>query len=54
MAITKTWEVNTLERDVADGFVNKIIYRVKGIDGSEEKTRQTGEVTFTKPSYSTF
>ena len=50
MAITKTWEVNTLERDVADGFVNKIIYRVKGIDGSEEKTRQTGEVNFTKPS----
>ena len=47
---TKTWEVNTLERDVADGYVTKIIYRVKGIDGSEEKYRETGEVKFTKPS----
>ena len=50
MAITKTWQVNTLERDVADGHVNKVIYRVKGIDGSEEKTRETGEVNFVKPS----
>ena len=50
MAITKTWQVNTLERDVADGHVNKVIYRVKGIDGSEEKSRETGEVNFTKPS----
>ena len=50
MAITKPWQVNTLERDVADGHVNKVIYRVKGIDGSEEKSRETGEVNFTKPS----
>tara|TARA_A100001011_G_C13809990_1_gene634499 strand:+ start:276 stop:596 length:321 start_codon:yes stop_codon:yes gene_type:complete len=50
MAITKTWQVNTLERDVSDGHVNKVIYRVKGIDGSEEKSRETGEVNFTKPS----
>jgi hypothetical protein len=50
MAITKTWQVNTLERDIADGHVNKVIYRVKGIDGSEEKSRETGEVNFTKPS----
>ena len=49
-SFTKTWEVNTLERDLADGFVTKIIYRVKGIDGSEEKHRETGEVNFTKPS----
>ena len=50
MAITKTWEVNTMERDISDGHVNKVIYRVKGIDGDTEKDRATGEVNFTKPS----
>ena len=49
MAITKTWEINTLERDVSDGYVTKVIYRVKGISGSVEKARETGEVIFTKP-----
>ena len=49
MAITKTWEVNTLERELADGYVKKVIYRVKGIDGSEEKARATGEVELEKP-----
>ena len=52
MAITKTWEVNTMERDLSDGHVNKVIYRVKGIDDSDstEKDRATGEVVFTKPN----
>jgi len=49
MAITKTWEINTLERDVSDGFVTKVIYRVKGLSDSVEKSRLTGEVNFTKP-----
>ena len=49
MAITKTWEVNTLERELADGYVKKVIYRVKGIYGSEEKARATGEVELEKP-----
>tara|TARA_Y100000114_G_C11616848_1_gene257793 strand:+ start:235 stop:549 length:315 start_codon:yes stop_codon:yes gene_type:complete len=49
MAITKTWEINTMERDVSDGFVTKVIYRIKGLSDSEEKARITGEVTFTKP-----
>tara|TARA_R100001443_G_scaffold35086_1_gene48870 strand:- start:45 stop:371 length:327 start_codon:yes stop_codon:yes gene_type:complete len=49
MAITKTWEINTLERDVSDGFVTKVIYRVKGLSDSVEKARLTGEITFTKP-----
>jgi hypothetical protein len=40
---TKTWEVNTLQRELADGYVNKVIYRVKGSDGTYE-TRATGEV----------
>ena len=52
MAVTKTWEVNTMERDLSDGYVNKVIYRVKGIDDADstEKARATGEVNFTKPS----
>ena len=49
MAITKKWEINTLERELADGYVKKVIYRVKGIDGSEEKARATGEVELAKP-----
>jgi len=49
MAITKTWEINTLERELADGYVKKVIYRVKGIDGKEEKARATGEVDLEKP-----
>ena len=49
MAITKTWEINTMERDLSDGYVTKVIYRVKGISDSEEKARETGEVNFTKP-----
>ena len=50
MAITKTWQVNTMERDLSDGHVNKVIYRVKGMDGDTEKDRATGEVSFIKPS----
>ena len=54
MAIVKTWEVNTMERAISDGHVNKVIYRVKAIDNSDntekDGTRQTGEVKFTKPS----
>ena len=49
MAITKKWEINTLERELADGYVKKAIYRVKGIDGSEEKARVTGSVELAKP-----
>jgi len=50
MAITKKWEINTLERELADGYVKKVIYRVKGLDGSEEKARRTGEVELEKPA----
>ena len=50
MAITKTWQVNTMERDLSDGHVNKVIYRVIGKDDDTEKDRATGEVNFTKPS----
>jgi len=49
MAITKTWEINTLERDLSDGYVTKVIYRVIGLSDSEEKARCTGQIEFTKP-----
>ena len=47
MSITKTWEVNTLQRELADGYVTKVIYRVNGTDGTYS-TRATGEVDFPK------
>ena len=37
MAIVKTWEINKLERDLSDGFVNTAIYRVKAIDDSGDR-----------------
>ena len=53
MAIVKTWEVNTMERDISDGYVNKVIWRCKAIDDSDNTeapdSRQTGEVNFVKP-----
>lgn len=51
MAITYTWEINgtACKRDVADGYYTNVVYRVKGMDGTEEKARRTGEITFTKP-----
>ena len=51
MAVVKTWEVNTCERDVSDGYITKVIYRLKATeDGVEiQGTRQAGEVEFTKP-----
>lgn len=49
MTITKTWEVNTCVRETADGYVNKVIYRVNASDGTY-KSRATGEVNLAKPS----
>ena len=51
MAITYTWEINgtACKRDVADGYFTNVVYRVKGMDGTEEKARRTGEITFVKP-----
>ena len=50
MAITKTWTVQTMQRDTSDGHVNLIIYSVQGVDGSEEKGQFVGEVSLVKPS----
>jgi len=48
MTVTKTWQVNTLERELADGYVNKVIYIVDGTDGTYT-FRGTGEVALPKP-----
>ena len=54
MAINKVWEVNTMDREISDGYVTRVIYRCKAIDDSDNTeapdSRQTGEVSFTKPS----
>ena len=46
MAINKVWQVNTMERDLSDGHVNKVIWRCKAIDDSDNTeapdSRQTG------------
>ena len=45
---TKTWQVNTMQRELADGYVNKVIFRVNGEDGTYS-FRATGEVDLPKP-----
>ena len=51
MAVVKTWEINTCERDLSDGYITRVIYRVKATEDSVEidGTRETGEVHFIKP-----
>ena len=46
---TKTWQVNTLQRVLTDGYVNKVVYRVNGEDG-DYSFRATGEVDLPKPN----
>jgi len=48
MTVTKTWSVNTLERELADGYVNKVIFKVDGEDGTY-KYGVRGEVDLPKP-----
>ena len=50
MAITKTWQVNTMERDLSDGHVNKVIYRVIGKDDDTEIAERGGTLKLIKPS----
>tara|TARA_Y100001973_G_C5207534_1_gene342699 strand:+ start:6020 stop:6349 length:330 start_codon:yes stop_codon:yes gene_type:complete len=52
MTISSVWQINktTIESDKTDGYITRLEYRVKGMDGSEEKTRRAGAVEFVKPS----
>ena len=51
MAVVNTWEINTCERDLSDGYITKVIYRVKATEDDVEidNTRETGQVEFIKP-----
>ena len=49
MAISKVWEVNKCRFETADKYIYEVIYRVKGMDGTEEKWRETGAVSLPKP-----
>lgn len=51
MAYSYAWEINEgqMISDVSDGFITTIEYRVKGMDGSDEKARHTGQINLTKP-----
>ena len=48
MTITKTWQVNTLQRELTTGYVNKVIYRVIGT-ADTYTSRATGEVDLENP-----
>jgi len=48
MTITTTWSVNTLHRELADGYVKQVIYRVNCEDGTYN-CRATGKVDLPKP-----
>ena len=52
MAYSYTWEINEkhMISDVSDGFISKIVFRVRGMDGSTEKARETGSINLIKPS----
>tara|TARA_R100001443_G_scaffold112925_1_gene127040 strand:- start:437 stop:757 length:321 start_codon:yes stop_codon:yes gene_type:complete len=50
MSITTVWEVNKVERILSDGFVEKVIYRVKGLSDGKELSRSVGSVLLEKPS----
>ena len=45
---TKTWQVNTMKRELSTGYVSKVIFRINGEDGTY-KFRATGEVDLPKP-----
>jgi len=49
MAITKVWEASKCRFETADKYIYEVIYRVKGMDGTEEKWRETGAVSLPKP-----
>ena len=49
MSITKTWVVNTLQRELADGYVNKVMFQVDGTDGTYA-TKASSVVDLEKPN----
>ena len=49
MSITKVWVVSKCRFKTADKYIYEAIYRVKGMDGTEEKWRETGAVSLPRP-----
>ena len=49
MAITKTWEIDTLERDPSDGFVRNALWVLTGKDGDTITGERGGSAWFAKP-----
>jgi len=45
---TTTWKITTLERELADGYVKKVIYNVIAEDGTYKFTG-SGELLLPKP-----
>ena len=45
---TKTWKITTLERELADGYVKKVVYNVSAEDGTY-KFSASGELLLPKP-----
>ena len=45
---TKTWKITTLERELADGYVKKAVYKVIAEDGTY-KFSAAGEILLPKP-----
>ena len=51
MAITKTWEITELTRDIRDGYVYAVQFKVTATEGSEVVGTSSGEIGFmNKPS----
>ena len=46
---TKTWKITDLQRELADGYVNKAFYACNGKDGDYEWS-DAGEVDLPRPS----
>ena len=50
MAITKTWSIETLERNPSDGFVVSVHWILTGKDGDTIIKERGGSIQFVKPS----
>ena len=48
MTVTKTWSVDTLVHELANGYVSQVSYKINGTDGTYTFTG-TGKVNLPKP-----
>lgn len=50
MANTHTWKINSLEREVADGYVRSVSFTVNTKDDSGNEVDQNEDIFLAKPS----